>query len=93
MWPNIPIFETDQFAPVSLAGYVERSTAQAPVVEVSGIVEASLQVPSLRNLPTEPVVAHIEGLQLQLGHHLRDAPIDLVVVDIKKCQAPVYPEL
>lgn len=68
-----------------LAGIVERSTAQAPVVEVIRVIESSLQHPPLRNLPTQPIVTHIKILQVQLSHHLRDAPVDLVMVNVQRC--------
>lgn len=42
----------------------KRSTAQTTVVEIRRAVEA-LQLPTHRNLPTQPVVAHIQVLQVQ----------------------------
>lgn len=66
----------------SIAGHVERRPAQALVMEVGRIIEPGLQFSTLRNLTAQPIVAHIEGLKSQLSHHLRNAPVDLVMVDV-----------
>jgi hypothetical protein len=38
------------------------SSAQAPVMEISGVIKA-LQLTTYRNLATQPVVTHVQGLQ------------------------------
>jgi hypothetical protein len=40
-----------------------------------------------RNLTTQPIITHIQELQIQCGHRHRNAPGDLVVVKIQRRQA------
>lgn len=63
----------------------EWRAAQAPVVKIRGVVEA-LQLTSHWNLPTQPVITHIQELQIECRHLRRNAPVDLVVVKIQRSQ-------
>lgn len=64
----------------------KRRAAQAPVVKIRGVVEA-LQLTTHWNLTTQPVITHIQELQIQCRHLHRNAPVDHVVVKIQWSQA------
>ncbi|PKI54200.1 hypothetical protein CRG98_025433 [Punica granatum] len=80
---DIFIVQHHQLKREPYSGVVERRTAQTPVMEVTRVVELSLQLFPLRNLTTQPIVTHIQTLQLQLSHHLWNAPINLVMVNVQ----------
>ena len=77
-WPNLQLWPL-------LAAW-EWSTAQASVMEIRILVEA-LQLSTHRNLTTQPVVAHVQELEIQLRKLHWDTPVDLIVVDIQRGQA------
>ena len=77
-WPNLQLWPL-------LAAW-EWSTAQASVMEIRILVEA-LQLSTHWNLTTQPVVAHVQELEIQLGKLHWDTPVDLIVVDIQRGQA------
>lgn len=55
-------------------------------MEVHRVIEA-LQPPAHRNLPTQPVVAHVQELELQTRHSLRNRPVYLIMVHVQGRQA------
>lgn len=66
-----------------LAGDIERSTAEAAIMEERRVIEICLQLPSLRNRSTQPIVAHIQRQPFQTDHLLGKTPVDLIVADIQ----------
>ena len=55
-------------------------------MEISRGIEA-LQLPAHWNLTTQPVVAHVQELQIHLGQAHRNTACDLVMVEIQRSQA------
>ena len=68
-----------------LAGW-QWSATQAPVVEIRHLIKA-LQLPTSRNMTTQPIIAHVQVLQIQRGQPRWKTPIDLIMVQIQRRQA------
>uniref|UniRef100_A0A803R9W0 Uncharacterized protein n=1 Tax=Cannabis sativa TaxID=3483 RepID=A0A803R9W0_CANSA len=56
-------------------------------MEIRRVLEA-LQIPTHRNLPTQPIIAHIETAQIiQCGQSHRKTPNYLIMIKIQRGQA------
>lgn len=65
---------------------IKRSAAQTLVMKIRIQIKA-LQRPTHRNLPTKPIITHIQILQIQFRHRRRQTPKHLIMINIQRCQA------